>query len=79
MLFRSCPELGASIASDASRDSGYLVRRVTKQTRNSRNIPDDWELKQLNKFEDMAADGDARTLFNITKPDGTTLDRKSVV
>jgi len=75
-VFPRCPELGAAIASDFSRSSGYLVRRVTKQTRNSRNIPDDWELEQLNKFEDMAADGDARTPFDIHKPDGSILPTK---
>jgi len=75
-VFPRCPELGPIIASDFSRSTGYLVRRVTKQTRNSRNTPDDWELEQLNKFEDMAADGDARTQFNITKPDGTILPTK---
>ena len=75
-VFPRCPELGPAIASDFSRSTGYLVRRVTKQTRNSRNTPDDWELEQLNKFEDMAADGDARTQFNITKPDGSILPTK---
>lgn len=75
-VFPRCPELGAAIASDFSRSTGYLVRRVTKMTRNSRNTPDDWELEQLNKFEDMAADGDARTQFNISKPDGSILPTK---
>ena len=75
-VFPRCPELGPAIASDFSRQTGYLVRRVTEQTRNSRNTPDDWELIQLNKFEEMAADGDARTQFNITKPDGSILPTK---
>lgn len=75
-VFPRCPELGPAIASDFSRDTGYLVRRVSEKTRNSRNTPDDWELEQLNKFEKMAADGDARTKFNITKPDGSILPTK---
>ncbi|MDH5711511.1 MAG: DUF3365 domain-containing protein [Gammaproteobacteria bacterium] len=75
-VFPRCPELGPIIASDFSRSTGYLVRRVTERTRNSRNTPDDWELEQLNKFEEMAANGDARTQFNITKPDGSILPTK---
>lgn len=75
-VFPRCPELGPEIASNFSRSTGYLVRRVTERTRNSRNIPDDWELKQLKAFAAMAADGDARTQFNIAKPDGTVLPTK---
>jgi hypothetical protein len=72
-VFPRCPELGPVIASDFSRQTGYLVRRVTTNTRNSRNTPDDWELEQLKKFEDMAARGEPRTQFNITKPDSSIL------
>ena len=75
-VFPRCPELGPIIASDFSRSTGYLVRRVTERTRNSRNTPDDWELEQLKKFADNAADGDARTPFNISKPDGSILPTK---
>ncbi len=75
-VFPRCPEIAPVIASDFSRQTGYLVRRVTTRTRNSRNIPDDWELEQLKKFEKMAADGDPRTQFNITKPDGSILPTK---
>ena len=56
-VFPRCPELGPAIASEFSRQTGYLVRRVTTRTRNSRNTPDDWELEQLKNFEKMAADG----------------------
>jgi len=75
-VFPRCPELGPAIASEFSRDTGYLVRRVTTRTRNSRNTPDDWELEQLKKFEDMAANEAPRTQFNITKPDGSILPTK---
>jgi hypothetical protein len=75
-VFPSCPEIAPVIASDFSRQTGYLVRRVTTRTRNARNIPDDWELQQLKKFEEMAADGDPRTQFNITKPDSSILPTK---
>jgi len=72
-VFPYCPEIAPVIASDFSRATGYLVRRVTERTRNSRNTPDDWELQQLRKFTQMAANGEPRTLMEITKPDGTIL------
>lgn len=75
-VFPSCPDIAPVIASDFSRETGYLVRRVTERTRNSRNTPDDWELEQLNAFKDMAAKGKPRTQFNITKPDGSILPTK---
>jgi len=68
-----CPEVAPVVASDFSRQTGYLVRRVSKLTRNARSTPDAWELKQLDKFEALAAEGAERTLFEITKPDGTIL------
>lgn len=72
-VFPECPEIAPLIGSEFSRDTGYLVRRVTTRTRNSRNMPDDWELEQLKKFEQMAADGDPRTPLAVTKPDNSTL------
>jgi hypothetical protein len=72
-VFPDCPRIAPEIASDFSRQTGYLVRRVTEKTRNSRNTPDDWELLQLRKFAKMAADGEPRTQFDITKPDGTLM------
>ena len=67
-VFPDCPELAATIASDHSRLNGALVRRVTTKTRNQRNIPDEWELKQLLNFEKMAANGDPRNLMKIVDP-----------
>ena len=75
-VFPDCPKLAAEIASDHSRLTGNLVRRVTTRTRNQRNIPDAWELEQLLNFEKMAADGDPRNLLQVTKPDGGTLNSK---
>ena len=75
-VFPACPEIAPIVASDYSRTTGYLVRRVTEKTRNSRNTPDDWERVQLRSFADSAARGDARTQFNITKPDGSILPTK---
>jgi len=75
-VFPECPKLAATIASDHSRLTGNLVRRVTIKTRNQRNIPDAWEFEQLLNFEKMAADGDPRNLLQVTKPDGGTLNSK---
>ncbi|MCW9014222.1 MAG: DUF3365 domain-containing protein [Gammaproteobacteria bacterium] len=75
-VFPKCPDMAPILASKYSRQNGYLVRRVTTLTRNSRNMPDDWELKQLNRFEKMAAAGQPRTQFDITKPDGSILPTK---
>jgi hypothetical protein len=71
-VFPACPEIAPEIASDKSRLSGYLVRRVTERTRNSRNIPDDWELQQLRNFNTLAANKDpSRVLMQVPKPDGS--------
>lgn len=75
-VFPACPEIAPVIGSNVSRQTGYLVRRVTTNTRNSRNTPDEWELAQLHAFADMAANADPRTQFNITKPDGSILPTK---
>ena len=72
-VFPDCPELAPEIASDFSREYGYLVRRVSNRTRNARNTPDDWQAKQLEDFEKMAEQGKPRTLFDITKPDGSIM------
>ncbi len=72
-VFPYCPDLAPTIASTFSKDTGYLVRRVTNRTRNARNIPDDWQAKQLEEFEKMAEQGKQRTLFNITKPDDSIM------
>lgn len=72
-VFPFCPDIAPKIASNFSRDTGYLVRRVTERTRNSRNIPDSWELEQLRNFAQMAAAGEPRTQFDITKPDGNIM------
>ena len=72
-VFPDCPDIAPAIASDFSRSTGSLVRRVSKRTRNHRNTPDNWEASQLEKFENMAKGGAPRTPFDITKPDGSIL------
>ena len=75
-VFPDCPELAPFLASEFSRNTGSLVRRVSKRTRNHRSTPDIWEASQLEKFENMAKSGAPRTQFDITKPDGTILPTK---
>ena len=70
-VFPMCPDLAPTIAANFSKDTGYLVRRVSNRTRNARNIPDDWQAKQLEDFEKMAKQGKDRTTFLINKPDHT--------
>ena len=72
-VFPDCPDIAPAIASDFSRDTGSLIRRVSKRTRNHRNTPDTWEAKQLERFESMAEGGKPRTEFIITKPNGEPL------
>ena len=75
-VFPACSDIAPAIASDFSRDTGSLIRRVSKRTRNHRNTPDTWEAKQLERFESMAKGGKPRTMFIITKPDGKILPTK---
>lgn len=72
-VFPQCSEIAPVIAGDFSRKTGYHMRRVTNRTRNARNTPDTWEASQLNKFEKWAEEGNPRTEFKITKPDGSIL------
>ena len=72
-VFPYCPDLAPTIASTFSKDTGYLVRRVSNRTRNARNTPDDWQAKQLEGFEIKAKQGKPRTKFDITKPDGSNM------
>jgi hypothetical protein len=72
-VFPDCSGIAPLLASEYSINTGALVRRVSKRTRNHRSTADTWEEGQLEKFESMAKGGAPRTLFEITKPDGTIL------
>ena len=52
-----CSEIAPEIASSISRDTGWMVRRVTTRTRNPLATPDDWELEELRQFEKNLAKG----------------------
>ena len=75
-VFPDCPDIAPILASEFSRNTGSLVRRVSNRTRNHRNTPDTWEASQLKKFESMAKGGAPRTQFDIIKPDGSTLSTR---
>ena len=75
-VFPDCSQIAPLLASEYSINTGSLVRRVSKRTRNHRNTPDTWEASQLKKFESMAKGGAPRTQFDITKPDGSTLSTR---
>ena len=75
-VFPVCSQIAPGIAGDFSRATGYNIRRVTLQPRNARNRADAWEAKQLEDFATMAEQGKPRTLFQVTKPDGGTLNTK---
>ena len=75
-VFPDCPDIAPMIGAEFSRDTGYLVRRVSNRTRNARNTPDGWEAKQLEEFEKLAEQGKPRTQFDIYKPDGSILPTK---
>ena len=72
-VFPQCPDIAPLAGSEISKKYGYLARRVTTKSRNSRNIPDDWELAQLMDFEALAAKGAPRTTFPLTDEDGNTM------
>lgn len=46
-----CLEIAPEIASNISRDTGWMVRRVTTRTRSPLATPDRWELEELEDFE----------------------------
>ena len=54
-----CADVAPQIADSLSLTSGWNVRRVSLRTRNaSRAVPDDWETRQLVRFDTLAVDAD---------------------
>lgn len=51
-----CKSVAPSIAADNSKD-GWTIERTSLRVRNSDNVPDAWELAQLNQFEQTKAAG----------------------
>ncbi len=58
-----CYSEAPKIAKQLSDSTGWKVARTSLKTRNSNNVPDDWERSVLENFEDQLKDGkDAKTL-----------------
>lgn len=52
-----CTEIAPEIASQISRETGWMVKRVTTRTRNPGAMPDKWELDELERFEKNVSRG----------------------
>jgi cytochrome c553 len=54
-----CADKAPSIASRLSRETGWMVRRVSLKARNPLDTPDAWEVKTLQDFDAKVAAGTA--------------------
>ena len=54
-----CSEKAPSIAQDLSSDSGWMVKRVSLKPRSETAIPDAWEKKVLEQFDQRQANGES--------------------
>ncbi len=54
-----CSEKAPSIARALSQDSGWMVKRVSLKARNPSAVPDAWEKKVLEQFDQRQSKGEA--------------------
>ncbi|MCP4389502.1 MAG: DUF3365 domain-containing protein [Gammaproteobacteria bacterium] len=54
-----CSEKAPSIAQRLSNDSGWMVKRVSLKARNRTALPDAWEKKVLQQFDQRQANGES--------------------
>ncbi len=54
-----CSEKAPSIAQRLSSDSGWMVKRVSLKARNQVAVPDAWEQKVLQQFDQRQANGES--------------------
>jgi len=54
-----CSEKAPSIAQNLSRDSGWMVKRVSLKARNQTALPDAWEKAVLEQFDQRQANGES--------------------
>lgn len=52
-----CSQMAPQLSSQFSRQTGWMVKRVSLKTRNPIDIPDAWERKILKQFDIAAASG----------------------
>ena len=61
-----CSEKAPSIARDLSRESGWIVKRVSLKARSETAVPDSWERNVLQQFDERQANGEsAANMANI--------------
>lgn len=53
-----CSQKAPAIAKDLSKDSGWMVKRVSLKARNPGAVPDAWEEKVLQEFDQRQAGGE---------------------
>ena len=54
-----CSEKAPSIAQGLSSDTGWMVKRVSLKARSETAVPDAWEKKVLEQFDQRQADGES--------------------
>lgn len=54
-----CSERAPSIAQNLSSDSGWMVKRVSLKARSETAVPDAWEKKVLEQFDQRQANGES--------------------
>ncbi|MDH3763261.1 MAG: DUF3365 domain-containing protein [Gammaproteobacteria bacterium] len=54
-----CSEKAPAIAQRLSSDSGWMVKRVSLKARNQAAVPDAWEQKVLQRFDERQANGES--------------------
>jgi len=54
-----CSEKAPSIAKRLSSESGWMVKRVSLKARNQSAVPDSWEQKVLQQFDQRQANGES--------------------
>ncbi len=67
-----CADVAPQIADSLSQTSGWTVKRVSLKYRNaSRAVPDNWESRQLARFDAEASETDADTVLEHGEVVGT--------
>ncbi len=54
-----CSEKAPSIAQSLSSDTGWMVKRVSLKARSETAVPDAWEMKVLEQFDQRQANGES--------------------
>ncbi len=72
----ACAEKAGQIGAEASRQSGWSIRRVTSQARNPLDMPDTYEQLTLERFEREIAGGkEDASRYEVVQEDGVRYAR----